>query len=69
MDHNEVGIIVQGLFYGLWLQPAVLCVVKQGSSPQTAAENQTTFISFCVYGLTNKPIMHLEIDCHVSFCG
>ena len=29
VDHSEVGIIELGLFYGLWLKPAVLCVVKQ----------------------------------------
>ena len=29
VDHSEVGIIEEGLFYGLWLQSTVLCVVKQ----------------------------------------
>ena len=48
---------------------AVFSVVTQRSSPQTAAENRTTFFSLCVCGLTNKPITYLEIDCDVSFRG
>ena len=41
---------------------AVFSVVTQCSSPQTAAENRTTFLSLCVCGLTNKPIMHKKFD-------
>ena len=37
-------------------------VVTQWSSPQTAAENRTTFLSLCVFVLTNKPIMHKKFD-------
>ena len=36
---------------------AVFSVVMQCSSPQMAVENRTTFLSLCVCGLTNKPIM------------
>ena len=35
---------------------AVLCLVTQRSSPRTAAENRTTFLSLCFFGLSNKPI-------------
>ena len=48
---------------------AIFSVVTQRSSPQTATENRTTFLSLCVCGLTNKPITYLEIDCDVSFRG
>ena len=41
---------------------AVFSVVTQRSSPQTAAENRTTFLSLCVCGLTNKPIMYKKFD-------
>ena len=41
---------------------AVFSVVTQRSSPQTAAENRTTFLSLCVCGLTNKPIMYRRFD-------
>ena len=41
---------------------AVFSVVTQHSSPQTAAENRTTFLSLCVCGLTNKPIMYRRFD-------
>ena len=41
---------------------AVFIVVTQRSSPQTAAENRTTFLSLCVCGLTNKPIMYKRFD-------
>ena len=41
---------------------AVFSVVTQCSSPQTAAENRTTFLSLCVCGLTNKPIMYKKFD-------
>ena len=54
---------------GVVCYTAVFSVVMQRSSPQTAAENRTTFLSLCVCGLTNKPITYLEIDCDVSFCG
>ena len=37
---------------------AVLYLVTQRSSPRTAAENQTTFLSLCFFGLSNKPITH-----------
>ena len=41
---------------------AVFSVVTQRSSPQTAAEIRTTFLSLCVCCLTNKPIMYMELD-------
>jgi len=41
---------------------AVFSVVMQRSSPQTAAENRTTFLSLCVCGLTTKPILYKKID-------
>ena len=41
---------------------AVFSVVTQRSSPQMAAENRTTFLSLCVCGLTNKPIMYKKLD-------
>ena len=41
---------------------AVFSVVTQCSSPQTAAENRTTFLSLCVCGLTNKQIMYKKFD-------
>ena len=41
---------------------AVFSVVTQRSFPQTAAENRTTFLSLCVCGLTNKPIMYKRFD-------
>ena len=41
---------------------AVFSVVTQRSSPLTAAENRTTFLSLCVCGLTNKPIMYKKFD-------
>ena len=41
---------------------AVFSVVTQRSSPLTAAENRTTFLSLCVCGLTNKPIMYKKLD-------
>ena len=37
-------------------------VITQCSSPQTAAYNWTTFLSLCVCGLTNKPIMYKKLD-------
>ena len=54
---------------GVVCYTAIFSVVTQRSSPQTATENRTTFLSLCVCGLTNKPIKYLEIDCDVSFCG
>ena len=41
---------------------AVFSVVTQRSSLLTAAENRTTFLSLCVCGLTNKPIMYKKFD-------
>ena len=41
---------------------AVVSVVTQRSSPLTAAENRATFLSLCVCGLTNKPIMDKKFD-------
>ena len=41
---------------------AVFSVVTQRSSPLTAAENRTTFLSLCVCGLTNKPITYKKFD-------
>ena len=40
----------------------VFSVVTQWSSPQTSAENWTTFLSLCVCGLTKKPIMYEKPD-------
>ena len=37
-------------------------IVTQSSSPQMAAENHTTFLSLCVCGLTNRPIMYKKLD-------
>ena len=48
---------------------AVISVVTQRSSPLTAAENRTTFLSLCVCDLTKKPITYLEIECDVSIRG
>ena len=47
---------------GVICYTAVFSVVMQRSSPLTAAENQTTFLSLCVCGLTNKPIMYKKLD-------
>ena len=52
---SETGVIVV-------CYTAVFSVVTQRSSPQTAAENRTTFLSLCVCGLTNKPIMYKKFD-------
>ena len=41
---------------------AVFSVVAQSSFPQMAADNQTTFPSLCVCGLTNTPIMYKKLD-------
>ena len=41
---------------------AVFSVIMQRSSRLTAAENRTTFLSLCVCGLTNKPIMYKKLD-------
>ena len=41
---------------------AVFSDVTQSSFPQTAAENRTTFLSLCVCGLTNKPIMYKKFN-------
>ena len=41
---------------------AVFSVVTQRSSPLTAAENRTTFLSLCVCGLTNKTVMYKKLD-------
>ena len=41
---------------------AVFSVVMQHSSPQTASENQTTFLSLCACNLTKKPIMYKKLD-------
>ena len=41
---------------------AVFSVVTQRFSPQTAAENRTTFLFLCVCGVTNKPIMFKRFD-------
>ena len=48
--------------YILVCYTAVFSVVTQRSSTLTAAENQTTFLSLCVCGLTNKPIMYKKLD-------
>ena len=47
---------------GVICYTAVFSVIMQHSSPLTAAENQTTFLSLCVCGLTNKPIMYKKLD-------
>ena len=41
---------------------AVFSVITQRSSLKTASENRTTFLSLCVYGLMNKPIMYKRSD-------
>ena len=41
---------------------AIISVVTQRISPQTAAENRTTFLALCVCGPTNKPIMYKKLD-------
>ena len=41
---------------------AIFCIATKHSSPQTAAGNQTAFLSLCVWGLTNKPIMYKKLD-------
>ena len=41
---------------------AVFSVVTERSFPQLAAENQTTFLSFCFCGPTNKPIVYRKLD-------
>ena len=54
-DYKEA----MGLFRakaGLVCYTAVFSVVPQRSSPQTAAENRTTFLSLCVCGLTNNHV-------------
>ena len=60
-----IHVIVTGIEKGwtsLVCYTAVFSVVTQCSSPQTAAENRTTFLSLCVCGLTNKPIMYKKFD-------
>ena len=37
-------------------------MLTSADPPQTAAENRTTFLSLCVCGLTNKPIMYKKFD-------
>ena len=51
-----------GVAAGLVCYTAVFSVVTQRFSPQTAAENRTTFLSLCACGLTNKPIMYKKFD-------
>ena len=41
---------------------AVLCLITQRSSPQTAAHIRTTFLSHCFCGLMNGPIMYQQIE-------
>ena len=41
---------------------AVLCLVTQRSSPQTAAHIRTTFLSHCFCGLMKGPIMYQQIE-------
>ena len=48
--------------FALVCYTAVFSVVTQRSSPLTATENRTTFLSLCVCGLTNKPIMYKKFD-------
>ena len=53
----------------LWLivsLAAVLCLVTQRSSPQTAAHIRTTFLSHCFCGLMKGPIMYQQIENDVS---
>ena len=45
---------------------AVLCLVTQRSSPQTAAHIRTTFLSHCFCGLMKGPIMYQQIENDVS---
>ena len=44
--------------YLLVCYTVVFSVVTQRSSPQTATENRTIFLSLCSFGLTNKPTMY-----------
>ena len=54
--------IVGRTILGVVCYTAVFSVVTQRSFPLTAAENRTTFLSLCVCGLTNKPIMYKKFD-------
>ena len=60
------GLIAGGFFFiafsPLVCYTAVFSVVTQRSSLLMAAENRTTFLSLCVCGLTNKPIMYKKSD-------
>ena len=67
MTHTKyIFILIVCCFFlgggGVICYTAVFSVVMQRSSPLTAAENQTTFLSLCVCGLTNKPIMYKKLD-------
>ena len=46
---------------------AVICLVTQRSSPQTAAETWTTFLAHCVCDKFSEPIMHQQNENDVSF--
>ena len=65
MTRTKYIFILIVLFFlggGVICHTAVFSLVMQRSSPLTAAENQTTFLSLCVCGLTNKPIMYKKLD-------
>ena len=68
---NKFDCLIKEMLFTRKLKPSLnvlVCytagfsVVTQRSSPQTAAENRTTFLSLCVCGLTNKPIMYKKFD-------
>ena len=48
--------------YGVVSLVAVLCLVTQRSSPQTAAHIRTTFLSHCFCSLMKGPIMYQQIE-------
>ena len=56
--HEVREIFGRQVSYLLVCYTAVFSVVTQRSSPQTATENRTIFLSLCSCGLTNKQIMY-----------
>ena len=53
--------------YILVSHAAVICLVTQPSSPLTAAQTWTTFLSHCFCGKFSKPIMYQQNENDVSF--
>ena len=45
---------------GVVSHAAIICLVTQRSSPQTAAETWTTFLAHCVCDKFSEPIMHQQ---------